>query len=111
MWRKDGEVRKMRLIDADAFDDILADGEIKARKSRKYVLESAINTIRGNLAQMPSAQPEQSEIIRCKDCKRWNTVINRKKAEYGLCQIQTQLRAFKRDDWCSRAERITDEVN
>ena len=52
----------MRLIDADAFDDILADGEIKARKSRKYVLESAINTIRGNLAQMPSAQPEQKWI-------------------------------------------------
>jgi len=61
------------------------------------------------ICQLPSAQPEQSEIIRCKDCKRWNTVINRKKAKYGLCQIQTQLRAFKRDDWCSRAERKTDE--
>ena len=48
----------MRLIDADALDDILADGEIKAHKSRKYVLEGAINTIRGNLAQIPSVQPE-----------------------------------------------------
>ena len=49
----------MRAIDADALDDILADGEIKARKNRKYVLESAINTIRGNLAQMPTIESER----------------------------------------------------
>lgn len=46
----------MRLIDADAFDDVLIHGELKARKARKYVLESAINTIRGNLAKMPTIE-------------------------------------------------------
>lgn len=51
----------MRLIDADALDDILVDGEIKARKSRKYVLESAINTIRGNLTQMPTVESERKK--------------------------------------------------
>ena len=51
---------------------------------------------------------KQLEIIRCKDCKRWNTVVDRSKAEYGLCQIRTQLEATKRDDWCSRAERRED---
>ena len=36
-----------RLIDADAFDDLLQNREIEAEKNRKYVLASAINTIRG----------------------------------------------------------------
>ena len=48
----------MRLIDADAFEKTLESAEIKARQDRKYVLESAINTIRGNLRNAPSAQPE-----------------------------------------------------
>lgn len=55
------------------------------------------------IADVPSAQPE---IIQCKECKRWITVHDRFKAEYGLCQIQTQLETTKNDDWCSRAERI-----
>lgn len=44
----------MRLIDADAFDTILENGEIEAKKQRKYVLASAINTVRGNLAKQSS---------------------------------------------------------
>ena len=43
-----------RLIDAEYFDDTLSDGVLNARKQRKYVLESAINTIRGNLANAPT---------------------------------------------------------
>ena len=43
----------MRLIDADAFDKCLEQVEIEATKSRKYVFSSAINTIRGNLANFP----------------------------------------------------------
>lgn len=52
---------------------------------------------------------EFAKVVRCKDCKRWNTVVDREKAEYGLCQIRTQLEATKKNDWCSRAERGTDE--
>lgn len=44
----------MRLIDADAFDKCLEQAEIEATKSRKYVFSSAINTIRGNLANFPT---------------------------------------------------------
>ena len=44
----------MRLIDADAFDKDLLGAEIEATKSRKYVFRSAINTIRGNLANFPT---------------------------------------------------------
>ena len=43
----------MRLIDADAFDKCLEGAEIEATKNRKYVFSSAINTIRGNLANFP----------------------------------------------------------
>lgn len=72
-----------------------------------YADEYAIvDSVEELLEKLPSAQ---SDIVRCKDCKRWNTVIDRTKAEYGLCQIRTQLEATKRDDWCSRAERRTDE--
>lgn len=49
--------------------------------------------------------PLSEETIRCKDCKRWNTIVNRAKAEYGLCQIRSQLEATSRNDYCSRAER------
>lgn len=44
----------MRLIDADAFDKCLVGAEIEATKSQKYVFSSAINTIRGNLANFPT---------------------------------------------------------
>lgn len=53
---------------------------------------------------LPSIQP-----IRCRECAKWNTVFDRTKAEYGLCQIRSQLETTKYDDFCSRAERRTDE--
>lgn len=52
-----------RLIDADAFEKTLESAEIKARQDRKYVLESAINTIRGNLRNAPTAQPETAYMV------------------------------------------------
>ena len=52
--------------------------------------------------QLPSAQPE---IVRCRECKRWNTVLDRNKAEYGLCQNRSQLEATKADFYCANGER------
>lgn len=49
----------MRLIDADAFDKCLEGAEIEATKNQKYVFSSAINTIRGNLANAPTIEPQQ----------------------------------------------------
>ena len=87
----------MRLIDADAFEKTLESAEIKARQDRKYVFESAINTIRGNLRNAPSVQPE---IVRCKDCK-WK--------QGSECVRFSDVRPFP-DDFCSRAERRTDDL-
>jgi len=52
----------MRLIDADAFDKCLEQVEIEATKSRKYVFSSAINTIRGNLANAPTIEPQTTQL-------------------------------------------------
>ena len=54
------------------------------------------------IAELPSAQPE---IVRCRECKRWNTVLDRNKAEYGLCQNRSQLAATKADFYCADGER------
>ena len=52
----------MRLIDADALDKFLSDAEVEATNHRKYVFASALNTIRGNLANFPTIEPEQKWI-------------------------------------------------
>lgn len=46
------------LISRQNFDKCLEDAEKESVKNRKYVLASALNTIRGNLRNFPSAQPE-----------------------------------------------------
>ena len=53
----------MRLIDADAFNELLDNAEIEAVKNRKYVFASAINVVRGNLANMPNIDPCQYQWI------------------------------------------------
>lgn len=53
----------------------------------------------------PGKWRDMEEVVRCKDCKRWNTVVDRSKAEYGLCQNRSQLEATKREDYCSYGER------
>lgn len=46
----------MRTIDADSFDQMLEEAEVTARKNRKYVLASALNTVRGNLKAFPTKE-------------------------------------------------------
>lgn len=83
------------LISRQDFDKCLEDAEKESVKNRKYVFASALNTIRGNLRNFPAAQ---SEIIRCKDCKKnphW---------EWVGCPM-TGKNTRKPDDYCSYAER------
>jgi len=47
------------LISRQDFDKFLEDAEKEAVKNRKYVFASALNAIRGNLKNFPSAQPEK----------------------------------------------------
>ena len=63
------------------------------------------NTMIDALKDLPSAEPE---IIRCKDCKFWTHIKRTKrhwcKTDDGLYDLNTSA-----DDFCSRAERRTDE--
>lgn len=61
------------------------------------------------LSELPTI--EAVEVVRCNDCVRWNTIFDRTKAEYGLCQIRSQLEATKNDDFCSRGERRADAIS
>lgn len=46
------------------------------------------------------------EVVRCKDCKHWVTVVDHKKAEYGLCDaIKALIGATPRDGFCYKGER------
>ena len=96
----------MRLIDADAFDECLEQAEIEATKNRRYVFASAINTIRANLANVPTIE---SQIIRCKDCKygvdyyhEWDCYCSNPK--HGLTYFGGSWEFY-----CADAERKTDE--
>ena len=51
----------MRLIDADSFDKYLSDAEIEAKRQQKHVFASALNTIRGNLRNFPTIEPERKK--------------------------------------------------
>lgn len=60
----------MRIIDADAFDKCLEQAEIEAKKNQRYVFASALDMLRGILANVPSEEQfEELQLIRCKDCK------------------------------------------
>lgn len=45
------------------------------------------------------------EIVRCADCKHWVTVIDRKKAEYGLCDVIKVVGTTPKDGFCYKGER------
>lgn len=50
---------EQRLIDANKLDQFLENAEIEAHHKRKYVLEGAINTLRGNIRTFPTIEPER----------------------------------------------------
>ena len=72
-------------------------------KDKKISLEDAEYAIE----QLPSAQPE---IIHCKDC-RWYELPSHKISENCVRWMKSNgiLLPIKPDDFCSRAERRTDE--
>ena len=62
-----------------------------------------ISDIYKKIEELPTV--DAVEVVRCKDCKRWKTVIDRKKAEYGICQSWTLLEVTMSDGFCSKGER------
>ena len=67
--------------------------------------EYDVRQILGDLEDLPSAQPE---VIRCKDCKYWDTTWQNDDApNYHYCPM---LDGIREDDfYCADAERRTDE--
>ena len=60
------------------------------------------------LRELPSAQPTEPEIIRCKDCENWDTTWQNDWAKnHHYCPL---VDGTRNGDWyCADAERRTDE--
>ena len=80
--------------------------------SRKAAIDVAENAfVRGLLAspdirRLPSVEPE---IIRCKDCKYWREHKYAKETKKYIPFCGFNAIYTKSDDFCSKAERRTDE--
>lgn len=87
-----------------AIDEI--DGWIKAFWENGHK-ESAADArlIKDGIIQLPSAQPE---IVRCGDCKYFKVEYGWNCVSYPVCEASPQ-RIVTPDDYCSFAERRTDE--
>ena len=62
--------------------------------------------------QEPCDKPQQ-EIIRCKDCKHWTNNIGNSELRDNYCNEETHGFYYQcsGDDYCSFAERKTDDLN
>ena len=87
-----GRIKMSDPINRQAAIDIFDDYNISVENGE---LE-AYSRDRKRLCDLPSVQPE---IIRCKDC-RWND---------GVAYCEMHFRDVKGDDFCSGAERRTNE--
>ena len=67
---------------------------------------NVLTEVRDRIKRLPSAQPE---IIRCKDCK-WYGRADKRRFYRGMDCLQKRIDTIVPDkDFCSRAERRTDE--
>lgn len=100
----------MRLIDADLMivngfenktievrtEDIIEKHEVVVKLLFKDALEF--------IKKQPTV--DAIKVIRCKDCKHWNTAVESDKAENGLCYgFKFSLFVTSKDEFCFRGER------
>lgn len=104
----DDTISRRMAIDAVEFGITYAKAINKSTGEVKELFKEgnkALNEAVERLKELPSAEPE---IIRCKECKFWTHVkrTNRYwcKTDDGLYDLNPSP-----DDFCSRAERRTDE--
>lgn len=75
----------------------------------RFFVQNMSDIDRQTILKLPSAQPE---IIRCKDCEWFRKEYGWNCIEYTVCGISpTHHPIRKEEDFCSRAERRTDESN
>lgn len=87
-----------------AIDAIHEDADWLAAQGSDWQVER-MERDKSILKSLPSAQPE---IIRCGDCKYFKVEYAWNCASYPVCEVSPQ-RIITPDDYCSFAERRTDE--
>lgn len=107
------EVATKALTSATDINVVTKDGEVIYRQQAIDIIEDfphggvwnveSTEEMVYRIKQLPSAQPE---IVRCRDCKWFRRWIN---TDIEFCDL-TEATVFC-DDFCSRAERITDEAD
>lgn len=99
----DDTIYRHAAIDVASNDQLIINAMDSVEDGDMHKTKRAIQRL---LASLPSAQPE---IIRCKDCKHYQFADNR---AFGMPVKMCEWFGFEDvddNDFCSRAERRTDE--
>ena len=93
----------MRLIDADAFNNVLMDAQSECKKNGGNFRYGVLSNVRANLAGMPtfseSVEPgvDFVRVVRCRECKYWD---RRECGSYGTCESENMsICGFTDADW------------
>ena len=93
-------ISRQAAIDAfDCTDELIVGGEANAQNVVNY-----INKVVGKIETLPSAQPE---VIRCKDCKDYQTDWETSYPNRHYCATMDSF--MPEDGFCNYAERRTDD--
>ena len=99
-----------RLIDADSLLEVSNYEFYQDASAITPIGEHILFKFRNLIRNFPSAQPE---IVRCEDCKHYGYILySGTQFEYGECfghEESDYTFEVKPDDFCSRAERRTDD--
>lgn len=94
---------KAKNIDRDKLRD-------KLRNDNEVMFNVLFKENKELIGEQPTA--DAAEVVRCKDCEHWTTVVDRKKAEYGLCSgLESGIGTTPKDGYCYKGERREDAVH
>lgn len=87
----------------DAFNTNI-DELVVSEKENAEAVERYLNRVIDEIKQLPPIHPAEPQIIRCKDCKNWDTTwTNDFSPNYHYCPMVDGVR---KEDWfCADAER------
>lgn len=90
----------MRIIDANKLDDVV----VRLNSQDWQITRGEYKLINRVLFEFPSV--DAVPVVRCKDCKHWSTLIDRKNAWFGFCVSLKELSSVTpKDGYCYKAER------
>lgn len=91
----------------DAFKVCVTIGRGNGKSVAFKLVNDYADIVRKRIEALPSAQPE---IVRCKDCKWFMKEYGWDCIEFTICGVSPTHHPIRREeDFCSRAERRTDE--